>query len=81
MWVVTRLQAHLNDDFEQALNAVVESEAETCPVCKAILEATGALPAHCPACGRVRSITWQRAVEELASREIAGRRARRNDPH
>ena len=71
MWVVTRVQPFLDGPFEQALAGIVEREASDCPCCKAVLEAVGALPAHCRMCGRVRSIQWQRRVEELASRELA----------
>jgi tRNA(Ile2) C34 agmatinyltransferase TiaS len=71
MWVITRVQMRIDSSFEQALADAVEREADDCPVCKSVLEAIGALPAHCPKCGTVRSTAWQERMEELACRVIA----------
>ncbi len=71
MWVLTRIQTRIDDAFETRLAAIVESEAAGCPNCRGVLEATGALPTHCPACGRVRGVAWERQVEERANRELA----------
>jgi tRNA(Ile2) C34 agmatinyltransferase TiaS len=76
MWVITRVQMRIDGAFERALAEVVEREAAACPCCTSVLQATGALPAHCTTCGRVRSIQWQARVEELASRELAGERVK-----
>jgi hypothetical protein len=76
MWVITRIRPHVDGRFEQALEAVVEAEARECLCCASVLEAAGALPTHCPACGRVRSIQWQARVEELANRTLAGERVK-----
>ncbi len=71
MWVITQVQMHLNDKFERAVAGLVEAEAAACPCCRAVLEATGALPTRCPNCGRVRGLNWQDGIEERASRELA----------
>ena len=71
MWVITRVQARIDGPFEQALEEIVKSEAADCPCCASVLEASGALPTHCPACGRVRSIGWERSMEDLANHELA----------
>jgi hypothetical protein len=76
MWVITRVQMRPGGAFEQALAEVVEREAAACSCCASVLEATGALPAHCTVCGRVRSIQWQARVEELANRILAGERVK-----
>ncbi len=73
MWVITRIQPFVDGRFEQALALVVEAEAEACPCCKSVLEATGALPVHCQMCGKVRGVEWQEKVEEMAGKVMIGK--------
>ena len=78
MWVITRVMARIDGEFERALEQAVAAEAESCPCCKAVLEASGALPTHCPQCKRKRGADWERQVEEKAARQVYAAKAEQN---
>lgn len=74
MWVLSRVLRRDHTHLEAAIAALVEEEIQDCSTCRGLYESAGALPTHCPTCGRVRGQSWERWIEEQACHIASGNR-------